>query len=465
MKEAVAWLARSDVRLVLPSSEIEEEKFELAHERLIPALRRLAGKQLTEADRVNQLLDRRVNEWLGNDRSARYRLTWHELRSVKKQTPFMQWEPNRSGRESLIAASWRQIRLRLALAFLPVLLAIAFASVWYSQWGQLQMIKWEVAEYSEKMTESKALAQIARAYAVMGDFPKALQVADKISDDMSIFKLEGNLKAYAFRAIVEIYAKLGEKEKVAQLLNQAILVAGKTEDKSNRASALRAIVETSAKLGEKEKDTQLLNQALLAVEKIGDEFDKAYALRAIAEASARIGEKEKTGQLLDHAFSEAEKISGEVSKVYSLQAIAEAYAKIGEKEKAAQLLSQARSLAEKVGNEDSKAGALRSIAYAYAKVEEKEEAARLLTQALSVTEKISQENSKIYSLQDIAEVYAKLGEDWKAVKLLGQALSLAEKEHRPGFQTLVFTRHRKNLCQAWRKREKCSDTQPSFFGY
>ncbi|MGH9852361.1 MAG: ATP-binding protein, partial [Blastocatellia bacterium] len=156
--EAIEWLSRGDVRLIAPVKRKEAggqevEGYELAHERLIPALRRIAGKQLSEADCVNQLLDRRFNEWTGNNRDRRYRLTWRELRSIKKQTPFMQWETNRSGKESLIVASWRQIRLRLILASLPVLVAIAFASVWYSQWGQLQLIKWKVAEYKDEIID------------------------------------------------------------------------------------------------------------------------------------------------------------------------------------------------------------------------------------------------------------------------------------------------------------------------
>ena len=40
--------------------------YELAHERLIPALRRLAGRELSAADQADDLLDRRVDEWLGN---------------------------------------------------------------------------------------------------------------------------------------------------------------------------------------------------------------------------------------------------------------------------------------------------------------------------------------------------------------------------------------------------------------
>lgn len=281
LKEAVEWLARGDVRLIAPVKRGEIEGCELAHERLIPALRRIAGKELSEADRASLLLDRRFNEWTGNNRDRRYRLTWRELRSIKKQTPFLQWEPNRRGKESLIAASWRQIRLRFIWASLPVLLAIAFASVWYSQWGQLQLIKWDVAKFGDEMTVRYALAQIARTHAMMGDFPKAFRIAEKFGD--------GRFKASALQDIAETYARLGEKEKAAQLFSQVLSLVEK-EDAATALQALQAIAKAFARLGEKETAAQLLSLAFSLAEKIGDGSSKASALQAIAEAYAKLGD-------------------------------------------------------------------------------------------------------------------------------------------------------------------------------
>jgi hypothetical protein len=55
LKEAVEWLTRGDVRLSMPVKRDDIEGYGLAHERLIPALRRIANKELTEADRANLL--------------------------------------------------------------------------------------------------------------------------------------------------------------------------------------------------------------------------------------------------------------------------------------------------------------------------------------------------------------------------------------------------------------------------
>lgn len=74
--EMMAWLARGDVRLVTVEERETGLGYELAHERLIPALLRVAGQELSAADRANQLLNRRVNEWVGNGRSQRYLFNW-----------------------------------------------------------------------------------------------------------------------------------------------------------------------------------------------------------------------------------------------------------------------------------------------------------------------------------------------------------------------------------------------------
>src|SRR5262249_26215169 len=58
LREAVRWLTSGDVRLAVSVKRDDVERYELAHELLIPALRRIASKKLTEADRANLLLDR-----------------------------------------------------------------------------------------------------------------------------------------------------------------------------------------------------------------------------------------------------------------------------------------------------------------------------------------------------------------------------------------------------------------------
>ncbi len=204
------------------------------------------------------------------------------------------------------------------------------------------------------------MAQIARAYAVMGDISKAFRITEKIINDYDGPGLRGHPKAYA----------------------------------------LQAIAEASVRLEEKEKAAQLLSRALSLVEGIDGEEFKAKALQAIAEAYAKLGEKEKAAQLLSRALSLAEGIIGTEFKVTALKAIAEAYAKLGEKEKATQLLTQALSAAEEFGLEDRKAEVLRAIAETYAKLGKFR-----LSRTSAVT--IPSEAEKAKTLALILEIWAK----------------------------------------------------------
>jgi hypothetical protein len=122
LHEAVSWLARSDVRLITPVGRNGAQGYELAHERLIPALRRRAEKVLPSVEEANRLLERRVNEWLGNKRAARYLLTWRELRTIERQKPALVWGGKRDHKEALLARSKRRWQARIGAAALGVLL-------------------------------------------------------------------------------------------------------------------------------------------------------------------------------------------------------------------------------------------------------------------------------------------------------------------------------------------------------
>ncbi len=65
--------------------------YELAHEGMISAVIRLGEKIQDKAYRANQLLERRVNEWLGNNRSSRYLFSPRELWSIERQKPYLIW--------------------------------------------------------------------------------------------------------------------------------------------------------------------------------------------------------------------------------------------------------------------------------------------------------------------------------------------------------------------------------------
>ncbi len=323
LKEAVEWLTRGDVRLAVPVKRDDIEGYELAHERLIPALRRIANKELTEADRANLLLDRRANEWQGGNRHKRYLFSWRELRFIGNQTPFLQWGQNRSVKQSLLMASKRQLRFRLVLAALPFLLPIAAILTGYSQWGQLQFIKWQVAvSISYARLGDGTLSRIVKAYAAMGEFSRAWGAAEKIRAD--------RLKSFALAEIAKTVVEIGAKQQAIDMLRQAQGAAEKITDENYKLSALAEIAKAMAEVGAKQRDEDLLRQAQGAAEKISDERYKASALAEIAKTMAEVGAKQQAIDTLKQAQGAAEKISDESSKASTLAEIAKAAAAMGD---------------------------------------------------------------------------------------------------------------------------------------
>src|SRR5262245_39042887 len=350
LKEAVAYLLLSDVRLISPSSENEKEKFELAHERLIPALRRLAGKQLSEADRAGQLLDRRTNEWLGAGRVSRYLVSWSELRLINKNRRFVTWGKQRQAKEELLAASRRRYRLPYAALGFVIPLALFGWIGWNSNAWQTYLIKSELRNYGVRLNDNPTLMEIAKAFAYAGDSRFSLQVVDRISHN--------RFKATAPKEIAESYTMLGDKEKASALLSDAIKTLELPDSDTLKDSTMHEIAVAYAKLGETTKDRALLSDALRTVERIGDDAYKDIALRGIAPSMAGLGEAMKDIGLIAEAVNTMEPISDGYKKISTMRLIVLSYARLGAGEKASALLSDLLKVAERISDDGYKAESL-----------------------------------------------------------------------------------------------------------
>ena len=421
--EAVAWLARGDVRLIIPSkrkelSGSEELGYELAHERLIPALRRVAGKQLGPADLANQLLDRRVYEWLGNGRSARYLLTWRELRLMRQQRPFLQWGPNRNDKQLLLTASWSRLRFRIALSSAPVIAAIVAVVMWNSQWGQLKVAEWEVARFRTHTADRDALTMIAQSYASQGDPSTALQVAEQIS--------EWSAQAYALYGIAVLMARWAEQENKPEVLQQAAAVAERVRLDDPREGALLIIAGTMARLGLAEHNEDLLRQAVEVAERIGEECDKARAFREIAEVATSWEKREQAGQLLAGAIQVTRKRCNQVSAPEVLRQLAETLARLGRPEQANELLHQALLIAGT--NIDSGTEDVLRIAETAAKLKEQEWSTTLIKQMIQLADQANPPDAKARAFRQLAATMASVGDSARAGDFLTAAIQATARE-------------------------------------
>ena len=139
---AVGWLSES--RLITPGDGDGAVAYELAHERLIPALRKVANQELSEANKANLLLDRRVNEWLGSGKSRRYLFSLKELRLLRQQRGFLTWGAQRGQKQELLRRSWKGASWTYGSSAAPLMLLLIFGGWSYTPPGQIQRTRWNL---------------------------------------------------------------------------------------------------------------------------------------------------------------------------------------------------------------------------------------------------------------------------------------------------------------------------------
>ena len=414
---ATIWLARAEVRLLSRVEQEGSQGYELAHERMIPALLQLSGKQLTEADKANRLLDKRVNEWLGSSRHPRYLFDIGELFLLRRQKAYLIWGGKQRDKRRLIGKSWQRLYRWMAVVILAGVLALGtWSGLEYTKAGQLWQMRRDIVWYSRGSDSKTATA--ARVLAANRHFGQALKLAETLDNSRD--------KANTLREIAYATGKLEKTDEAVALLQQALAAAETLDNSSSKAYALREIAEAYGKLEKTDEAVALLQQALAAAETLDNSSSKAYALREIAEAYGKLEKTDEAVALLQQAFAAAETFDDSYPKADALSAIAKATGKLEKTDEAVALLQQALAAAETLDNSSSKAYALREIAEAYGKLEKTDEAVALLQQALAAAETIDNSSSKAETLREIAKATGKLEKLDKALALLEQILAAAE---------------------------------------
>ncbi|AFY57832.1 NACHT domain protein [Rivularia sp. PCC 7116] len=460
VQQAVTWLARGDVRLITPVENEGKTGYELAHEKLIPALTRLAGKELSDADKANQLLDRRVNEWLGNNCSSRYLFSLRELWLIERQKPYLMWGSNRSQKEKLLTKSRRRYQGYTAIFTVVLLVVVSVFSWLQTPGGQIQQVRWELESLSKRVSDryvggtaiafvkddnlklalkiidnqiqedsfakASALSEIAKIYIKLEKEDKAIALLEKALNAANQIQ-DSNKKASVLSSIAEAYAKLNSSEKAIPLLEKALKAANQIQDSNKKASVLTSIAEAYAKLNSSDKAISLLEKALKAVNQIQYSHSKASVLTSIAETSAKLNSSEKAISLLEKALKAANQIQDSSYKAWVLTSIAEAYAKLNSSDKAISLLEKVLKAANQIQDSSYKASVLTSIAETSAKLNSSDKAIALLEKALKAANQIQDSSYKAWVLTSIAEAYAKLNSSEKAISLLEKALKVANQ--------------------------------------
>ena len=464
--EATTWLARSDVRLITPQDKDGTVGYELAHERLIPALMRLAGKELSEADRANRLLEQRVNEWLGNQQRRRYLLSWGELRQIERQRPYLVWGPKRPQKEKLLRLSRRYTYGGLgAIGIIALGLVLIWGWLWLTPPGQIQRVRWLLAGEAQRYPEEVAIAmvksgQVGRGFAVVADHVSSSEPQSRfISVVAAAVPRLSNLaqaqdwltrclvvvndidaavsKSWALIDIATAAGRLGDPSVSAALLERAI-VSAETIDADEpktwqvptprpRSQVLGAIARVAGELGESQTAAALLARVITSAETIDAARDKSSVLEATATAAGQLEDLQTTGILLEQILLSAETIDVAWAKSQVLRAIATVAGKLGEPQAAAALLEHILVSSETIDDAGSKSWLFRDIAIAYGEIGELEKASTvLLKRSISNAETIDEPREKSDALNTVVTAVEELGNLQTAVTVLQRVTASAE---------------------------------------
>ncbi|MGK7896001.1 MAG: hypothetical protein AB4372_20900 [Xenococcus sp. (in: cyanobacteria)] len=287
LQETINWLKADGVRLITPVEQEGVIGYELAHEKMIPALLKLVNKELPETDKANQLLERRVNEWLSNNCDAYYLLRWRELKLIQKQKLHLKWGINRHHKQKLISESKRRFQV---LLFKVISLLIIIGLFWLgtqyylsTSKGEIQQIRWELNRVSKLVDRDETRTLVVITLAKDGDVKQALTTANQIDSSSS--------KVEALRKIIIAISQLNQPQEGITLLKQALTTANQIGSSSSKVRILNAIARVFGQLNQPQEGITLLKQALTTANQIDyyyAEHYKARALNAIIKVQAQL---------------------------------------------------------------------------------------------------------------------------------------------------------------------------------
>ncbi|MBE9068918.1 ATP-binding protein [Leptolyngbya cf. ectocarpi LEGE 11479] len=319
--EAVNWLVRGDVRLITPQEQDGQTGYELAHERLIPALMRLAGKELSAADRANRLLDRRVNEWLGNNCSGRYLFGVRELWQIERQRPYLVWGSKREQKQRLITLSKRRLYgAGLTLVLVGLLTAVGSGWMYWTPQGQIWNAKRQLMGLLNDVPPARQ-AEAAVAFAKNAEWGRAEGILKGLTGNDATKARDAEL-ASALRETTAFLSRTDLDHET--VIDDIQILANAIQDDGYKSDALRAIATAYVELTDPESAESVLKQSLEAATAIQDDGSKSDALRAIATAAVELTDPESAESVLKQSLEAATAIQADGYKSYALSAIATA---------------------------------------------------------------------------------------------------------------------------------------------
>lgn len=361
IEESVFWLSRSEIRLITPIREKNNIVYELAHERIIPPLRRLASKEITEIEQTEQMLDRRVNEWLGNNRARRYLLTLKEWYLIRRNRTSIKIGSQKEQKESFISLSRNHfIKKGVVSAMSVLLMFIAYSGYikykqhqeeylqWYEKQPETRILRAQerIIELLDRNKDDQTLLNVLYLLAALDsekkvDFTEDLwkklsQVIFTRKDASDFREVQGIIETYkefskiniGFDRLNMLWQKIGNSENIGiknklKLLSALIKIS---EDNSNIEEALKYIEITW-------RETEKA-ETLNIEEKISMLFELAYKCHNLAKNDEAL-------KYIEIAWRNGENMNADL-KPSLFFALEEVLDKLPKTEKVAEVLSKIR---------------------------------------------------------------------------------------------------------------------------
>ena len=234
ISEAINWLAKE--RLITPIQQEEETAYELAHEKMIPAVMKLSGKILPKAYKANELLNKKVRVWMENNYSPRYLLGIRDFWLIESHKRYLIWGNKELQKQRFLQQSKRRLYRNLViLGTILMLLMTGWGWLHYTTPGQLWQIRRELAYWGEKVRDDNYQSKAAIALAKDGQIK-----------DMNSLLGEINGKANTLTAIAQASTQLSDSTQAVTVLKETLTIAQQIDDSGEKIKALSAIAQASS---------------------------------------------------------------------------------------------------------------------------------------------------------------------------------------------------------------------------
>ncbi len=465
------WLV--DLRLVSKTiSSKNEEVYELSHERLILPLCNLIGRTLDEVERANQILNKRTNEWLANQKRGRFLPSWKEYSLIHHQQKrqLIRWGKNKKWKEKLLKAARQRFALQFSVAFLAIFMVLSWVYVpktnWYIFDREIPNALESLILGSLSISEQKKILPNLQLIDVRFSYATIVEINDTNAKDQAYVKLVRDLtssqvvnrynvipkaaidaanliensdpKYAAFQALARAAALLGDTTRAITYIQQSMEFANDIRNPSKQSGAFSTIIRSRIQIHDTTRLLKYIQRALAVAGQDENVRSQSATLNKLVQSAASLRDTLGTITCLRKAVKVASQIKDLNSRASTISGFAGTAARIGDTTLAIDFVRQAYVAALEIKNENVQRARLRNIAGMAAVVGNSSITLACLQQAMKSSLNIKDEKVRAGSFRDIAQTIGRINDVPLALGLLEQVSKFANqfKERQSQFKIL-----------------------------